>query len=91
MHKNRHVTLFLVVLRTKRRKLIGSSNQELLAKHFTEKPVTPRVKNPEVTEEFAGLVLKMMEKKKERRPKDFHEVLMAMRSMKIFKDVAKTS
>src|SRR5437868_474029 len=30
VHKNRHVTLFLVVLRTKRRKLIGSSNQELL-------------------------------------------------------------
>jgi serine/threonine-protein kinase len=69
----------------------GSSSQDLLAKHITEKPVTPRLANPAVTEEFADLVLRMLAKKKEDRPKDFHEVLMAMRSLRIYKDAAAKS
>jgi serine/threonine protein kinase len=64
----------------------GSSSQELLTKHITEKPITPKQYNPEVTDEFANLVLRMLAKKKEDRPKDFHEVLMAMRGMRVFKD-----
>ncbi len=64
----------------------GSTSQELLTKHITEKPVTPKLHNPDVTDEFAGLVLHMLGKKKEERPKDFHEVLMAMRSMRIYKE-----
>jgi serine/threonine protein kinase len=63
----------------------GTSAQELLEKHIKEKPVNPRQYNPEITEDFAGLVLKMLEKKKEDRPGDFHEVLMAMRNMRVFK------
>jgi serine/threonine protein kinase len=63
----------------------GSSAQELLEKHIKEKPVSPRQYNPEITEDFAALVLKMLEKKKEDRPRDFHEVLMAMRNMRVFK------
>jgi eukaryotic-like serine/threonine-protein kinase len=63
----------------------GSSNQDLLAKHIAEKPMTPQMHNPEVTDEFADLVLRMLAKKKQDRPKDFHEVLMAMRGMKVFK------
>jgi serine/threonine protein kinase len=64
----------------------GSSSQELLTKHITEKPLTPRQYNPEVSDEFAALVLKMLAKKKEERPRDFHEVLMAMRTLRVFTD-----
>src|SRR5439155_7206358 len=35
----------------------AASSQELLTKHIAEKPVTPRQYNPEVTEQFADLVL----------------------------------
>jgi serine/threonine protein kinase len=63
----------------------GSSSQDLLNKHITEKAVTPRQYNPDVTEQFADLVLRMLAKKREDRPKDFHEVLIAMRGMQVFK------
>jgi serine/threonine protein kinase len=61
----------------------GASSQDLLNKHIVEKPITPRQYNPEVSEEFAELILRMLAKKKEDRPRDFHEVLMAMRGMRI--------
>jgi serine/threonine protein kinase len=63
----------------------GATAQDLLAKHIIEKPVTPRVYNADVTEEFADLVLQMLAKKREDRPRDFHEVLMKMRSIKVYK------
>jgi serine/threonine protein kinase len=63
----------------------ADSSQALLAKHITEKPISPRQHNPEVTEEFANLVLQMLAKKKEERPRDFHEVLMKLRGMRVFK------
>jgi serine/threonine protein kinase len=63
----------------------GSSSNELLTKHLSEKPPTPRQFNPDVTEDFANLVLQMLAKKREERPHDFHEVLMAMRGMRVFK------
>lgn len=70
----------------------AANPQELLNKQLYEKPVTPRSHNPEVTEEFAELVLKMLEKKKEERPNNFHEILMALKKIKIFKvDAAKKS
>ena len=62
----------------------GLSAQDLLVKHISEKPLTPRFHNPEVTEEFADLVLRMLAKKKEERPRDFHEVLMALRTLRVF-------
>ncbi len=62
----------------------AASFQELLTKHIVEKPVTPRQLNPEVTEQFADLVLRMLAKKKEDRPRDFHQVLMKMRAMRLF-------
>lgn len=65
----------------------GTSSQELLVKHITEKPVTPRTFNPDVTEEFGNLVLHMLGKKREDRPKDFHEVLMKLKTIKVFKTV----
>jgi serine/threonine-protein kinase len=63
----------------------GKDAQDLLTKHITEKPVNPRTHNPEVTEDFAALILKMLEKKREDRPRDFHDVLMQFRNMSAFK------
>jgi serine/threonine-protein kinase len=65
----------------------AGSNQELLQKHISEKPVTPHLYNADVTKEFAELVLQMLSKKKEDRPRDFHDVLMKMRTMKVFASV----
>ncbi len=67
----------------------GSSSQDLLNKHIKEKPITPAFYNPDVTKEFGELVVRMLAKKKEDRPHDFHEVLMAMRTMKVFKSTDK--
>jgi serine/threonine-protein kinase len=63
----------------------ASSNQELLNKHIHEKPTSPQAFNADVTDEFAALVLRMLSKKREQRPKDFHEVLMQLRGIKVFK------
>jgi serine/threonine-protein kinase len=63
----------------------AASNQELLTKHIIERAVSPQMWNPDITEEFASLVLRMLGKKRDERPRDFHEVLMAMRTMKVFK------
>jgi serine/threonine protein kinase len=65
----------------------AASSQELLNKHIAEKAVSPRMYNPDVTEEFAEFVLHMLAKKKEDRPRDFHNVLMKMRGLRVFKSV----
>lgn len=66
----------------------GASNQDLLQKHITDKPPTPQTHNPDVTDEFARLVLHMLAKQPQDRPKSFHEVLMALNTMRIFKSDA---
>lgn len=66
----------------------GATNQDLLNKQLNEKPITPCQFNPEVTPDFGDLVLKMLSKKKEQRPNNFHEVLMALRKIRIFKSEA---
>jgi serine/threonine-protein kinase len=63
----------------------ASGEQELLVKHIKEKPVSPQLFNADVTKEFSELVLKMLAKKKEDRPRDFHEILMRLRAIKVFK------
>jgi eukaryotic-like serine/threonine-protein kinase len=62
----------------------ASTPTELLNKQIAEKPLAPRSLNPDITEECSALILRMLAKKKEDRPKDFHEVLMALRSIKVF-------
>jgi serine/threonine protein kinase len=62
----------------------AASAQDLLTKHITEKPASPKLYNPEVTDAFADLVLHMLAKKKEDRPRDFHDVLMKLRGMSIW-------
>jgi serine/threonine protein kinase len=63
----------------------GTNSQELLTKHLLEKPLSPCVHNPDVTKDFGELILRMLAKKKEHRPRDFHEVLMKMRTLRVFK------
>jgi serine/threonine protein kinase len=64
----------------------AGSQEELLRKHLIEPPATPRMYNPDVSEEFAELVLRMLAKKREDRPRDFHEVLMKLRTIRVFKE-----
>jgi serine/threonine protein kinase len=66
----------------------ASSSQELLQKHILEKPASPAGLNPDVTKEFSDLVLRMLMKKKEDRPKNFHEVLFALKSLRVYKSQA---
>ena len=66
----------------------GASNQDLLNKHIIEKPVSPQIHNPDISDDFAALVLRMLAKKRDQRPKDFHEVLMQLRTMRVFKPPA---
>jgi serine/threonine protein kinase len=68
----------------------AATSQELLVKHLTEKPVSPASVNSEVTKEFGDLVVHMLAKKKEDRPRDFHEVLMTMRNLRVFKPSAQS-
>ena len=72
-------------LMTGRPPLRGNTIQDLLNKQLTEKPLTPQAHNKDITDEFAALVLKMLAKKKEDRPASCHDVLIAMRKMKVFK------
>ena len=64
----------------------GSSNQDLLNRHLRDKPVSPDIHNKEITKEFSELVLRMLAKKPEARPSDFHELMISLRSIKIWKD-----
>jgi serine/threonine protein kinase len=63
----------------------GSSMADLLRKHLVEKPYPPTAYNADVTDEFSALVLKLLAKKREERPEHFHQVLMDLRKIKVFK------
>lgn len=76
----------LFELTTGRKPFVGATQGDLLTRHFTEKAVPPSTYNKELTDEFSALVLKMMSKKKDDRPKNFHEVLIELRKVKIYKD-----
>lgn len=66
---------------------VGNSISDLFRKHLSEKPSLPSAYNPDVTDEFGKLLLHMLAKKPQDRPKTFHEVLMDMRKTKLFKSV----
>jgi serine/threonine-protein kinase len=63
----------------------GNTIPDLLNKQLIEKPITPQAHNKDVTDEMAALILKMLSKKKEERPASCHDVLIAMRKMKVLK------
>jgi serine/threonine-protein kinase len=63
----------------------ASTPTELLSKHFIEKPLSPQIHNPDITDACAQMIMRMLSKKKEDRPRDFHEVLMQLRNIQLFK------
>lgn len=63
----------------------GLNPQDLLNKHLYEKPLSPQSYNPDISDDCADLILKMLAKDKKDRPRNFHEVLMQLRNMRIFK------
>jgi eukaryotic-like serine/threonine-protein kinase len=77
----------LYELTTGRPPFRGTSMNELLQKHLSEKPVAPSNYNTDLTDEFSALVLKMLAKKPEQRPSHFHEILMELKKIKIFKSI----
>lgn len=72
----------LFELTTGRPPFRGTSPNDLLSRHFTEKPAPPSAYNPDLTDEFSAFVLKLLAKKKEDRPANFHEVLIELRKVK---------
>lgn len=68
----------------------GKDSQDLLNKQITEKPPSPKQLNPDVSDDFNALLLLMLNKRREERPRDFHEVLMKLRSMRVYKSAGKT-
>lgn len=76
----------LFELTTGRKPFSGTSQQDLLSRHFREKPPPAFSYNKDLTEEFSNLILKMMAKRKEDRFASFHEVLIALQKVKIWKD-----
>lgn len=78
----------LFELTTGRPPFRGTSQNDLLGRHFNEKPAPPSAYNSDVTDEFSAFVLKMLAKKKTDRPAHFHEVLMELRKVRqIYKSV----
>jgi eukaryotic-like serine/threonine-protein kinase len=78
----------LFELTTGRPPFRGISSNDLLSRHFREKPAPPSAYNPDVTDEFSSFVLKLLAKKKADRPENFHEVLISLKKVKqIYKSV----
>jgi serine/threonine protein kinase len=66
----------------------GTSTNDLLTRHLAEKPSPLIAYNRDVTDEFSTFVLRLIAKKKEDRPANFHEVLMQLRKVpQIFRSV----
>jgi len=63
----------------------GSSIQDILNKQVGLKPESPANHNPDVSDEMAALILKMLAKKKEDRPQTCHDVMIALRKIRIYK------
>ena len=59
--------------------------EDLLNKHLFEKPPSPAMFNPEISKEFAEFVVRLLAKRREDRPNNFHEALMQFRNIRVFK------
>ena len=65
----------------------GSSIKEILRKHLVEVPPSPQNLNDDVTDDFGNFVVKLLAKKPEDRPENFHRVLMDLRALRVFKSI----
>jgi serine/threonine-protein kinase len=72
----------LYELTTGRPPFRGSSTNDLLSRHFAEKPLPPSAYNADLTDEFSSFVVKLLAKQKTERPANFHEVLMELKKVK---------
>lgn len=63
----------------------GLSPNDLLTKHLREKPVTPASFNPDVTDECANLIMRMLAKDRKERPQNFAEFLSTFRTIRVYK------
>jgi serine/threonine protein kinase len=63
----------------------ANSQQDLLQKHLTERPLPPSAFNPEITSEFSDLILKMIQKKPEDRLQSFEDFRLAFSRVRIYK------
>jgi eukaryotic-like serine/threonine-protein kinase len=61
----------------------ASNPTDLLTKHLQDKPDSPQIHNPDIGDELAKLILQMLAKRREERPKDFHEFLAKFRSLRL--------
>lgn len=77
----------LYELTTGRPPFRAASENELLQKHFVEKPASPVQFNSDLTDDFGKFVLRLVAKKAVDRPKTFHDVLMELKKTRIFKSV----
>lgn len=68
----------------------GSTIKEILRKHLAEIPTSPQNLNDDVTDEFGNFVMKLLAKKPEDRPENFHKVLMDMKPLRVFKSITET-
>jgi serine/threonine protein kinase len=63
----------------------GITSDDLLSKHLSQPVPSPIVVNNMVTNEFNTLVMSMMAKRPEQRPKSMEEFQAAFRPIRIFK------
>jgi len=62
----------------------ANSENELLNKHIRQVPVSPTTYNPEITKEFADLVMEMIRKKPADRPQSLLEFLSRFAKIRVF-------
>jgi serine/threonine-protein kinase len=63
----------------------AATPEDLLNKHLFEKQPLATIYNADISKEFAEFLQRMMAKRREDRPNNFHEALMQFRNIKVFK------
>jgi serine/threonine protein kinase len=66
----------------------AASPEDLLNKQVAEAPASPELYNPEIHRDMAALILAMLAKDPDERPRDFADFLMRFRKLRTFKVVA---
>src|SRR6185295_6798975 len=69
------VTLYEML--TGRRPFIASTPKDLMTKHVTDLPQPPKQVNPQLSDGASQLVLRLMKKQKDERPKSYDELIAA--------------
>jgi eukaryotic-like serine/threonine-protein kinase len=68
----------------------GNSYSDLFNKQIAMPPDNPQVHNKDISDEIAALILRMLAKKPEQRPKDCHEILFALKGIRLYKSQTAT-